>query len=103
MFHGALSTYLWEDSSGVTHTIPQGEGGEQGDPLMPLSLLFGATQRVGGCARRFVRWRVLFRVVGYVATTPDRVGDVYQSVDEHLWDHSRIRIHWRQEGGVECN
>ena len=32
----------------------------------------------------------------YVATTPHRVGDVYQSVDENLWAYSRIRI-------VECN
>ena len=29
----------------------------------------------------------------YVATTPHRVGDVYQSVDENLWAYSRIRIH----------
>ena len=28
---------LWEDEMGVTQSIPQGEGGEQGDPLMPLS------------------------------------------------------------------
>ena len=35
-FYGSPSSYLWEDSSGITHTIPHGEGGEQGDPLMPL-------------------------------------------------------------------
>ena len=28
MFYGAPSEYLWEDSSGTVHTIPQGEGGE---------------------------------------------------------------------------
>ena len=27
---------LWEDDGGEVHTIPQGEGGEQGNPLMPL-------------------------------------------------------------------
>ena len=36
-----LSEYLWEDSSGTVHTIPQGEGGEQGDPLMPLLFAVG--------------------------------------------------------------
>ena len=29
----------------------------------------------------------------YVATTPHRVGDVYQSVGENLWACSRIHIH----------
>ena len=24
--------HLWEDEEGVVHEIPQGEGGEQGDP-----------------------------------------------------------------------
>ena len=32
---------MWEDSSGVTHMIPQGEGGEQGDPLMPFLFSLG--------------------------------------------------------------
>ena len=36
MFHGAPSQNLWEDDSGTVHTIDQGEGGEQGDALMPL-------------------------------------------------------------------
>ena len=35
-FYGSPSTYLWEDEMGVTQEIPQGEGGEQGDPFMPM-------------------------------------------------------------------
>ena len=34
-FCGSPSTSLWEDEEGVDHEIPQGEGGEQGDPPMP--------------------------------------------------------------------
>ena len=34
-FHGTPSQYLWEDDGSV-HVIHQGEGGEQGDPLMPI-------------------------------------------------------------------
>ena len=41
MFCGALSEHLWEDFSGIVRTIPQGEGGEQGDPLMPLLFAVG--------------------------------------------------------------
>ena len=35
-FHGSLSTFLWEDELGVVNHVQQGEGGEQGDPLMPI-------------------------------------------------------------------
>ena len=35
-FYGQPSRYLWEDQFGVVHNIDQGEGGEQGDGLMPL-------------------------------------------------------------------
>ena len=41
MFHGAHSQYLWEDEEGTTHVIEQGEGGEQGDPMMPLLFAVG--------------------------------------------------------------
>ena len=40
-FYGSPSTYLWEDDMGTTQYIPQGEGGEQGDPLMPLLFALG--------------------------------------------------------------
>ena len=36
LFYGRQSTYLWDDDIGVVDQIPQGEGGEQGDPHMPL-------------------------------------------------------------------
>ena len=41
MFYGAPSSYLCEDSAGTVHTIRQGEGGEQGDALMPLLFAVG--------------------------------------------------------------
>ena len=37
-FNGSLSRYLWDDDEGAVH---QGEGGEQGDPLMPLLFSLG--------------------------------------------------------------
>ena len=40
-FYGSPSTYLWEDEMGVTQHIAQGEGGEQGDPLMPMLFALG--------------------------------------------------------------
>ena len=41
LFYGSPSVYLWEDDMGDTHEIIQGEGGEQGDPLMPLLFSLG--------------------------------------------------------------
>ena len=40
-FYSSASTYIWEDDFGVTHEIIQGEGGEQGDPLMPALFAVG--------------------------------------------------------------
>ena len=40
-FCGNPSTYLWGDELGEPQDIPQGEGGEQGDPLVPLLFALG--------------------------------------------------------------
>ena len=41
LFYFSPSAYLWEDEDGEVHTIHQGEGGEQGDALMPLLFCVG--------------------------------------------------------------
>ena len=35
LFYGKDSTHVWYNDVGVPHEILQGEGGEQGEPLMP--------------------------------------------------------------------
>ena len=50
LFYGRPSRYLWEDDHGVVRAIEQGEGGEQGDPLMPL--LFAVGQHAGLVVRQ---------------------------------------------------
>ena len=35
-FYGHPSAHIWEDDTGNVHEVAQGEGGEQGDPWMPL-------------------------------------------------------------------
>ena len=39
-FDGSPSTFLWEDELGIVNHVQQGEGGEQGDPLMPMVFAF---------------------------------------------------------------
>ena len=48
MFYVQPSSYLWEGDDGTVHHIEQGQGGEQGDPLMPL--LFALGQHAALCA-----------------------------------------------------
>ena len=51
-FYGRPSTYLWEDELGETQHIPQGEGGEQGDPLMPMLFSLGQYPALEAAQRR---------------------------------------------------
>ena len=39
--YAETTTNVWEDDEGVLHHIKQGEGGKQGDPLMPLLFSLG--------------------------------------------------------------
>ena len=106
MFSGRPSTYLWEDAEGTVHTINQGEGGEQGDALMPL--LFWLGQHSGlEATHRQLRVNVkLFAYLDdvYIASKPNRAGAVYTSVEENLYGYAHIRIHmgkthmWNQLG-----
>eukprot|EP00439_Symbiodinium_sp_Y106_P016235 s10655_g2.t1 len=41
LFYGQPSTFLWRNDAGVVHRIVQAEGGEQGDPLMPVLFALG--------------------------------------------------------------
>ena len=50
-FYGTPSQDLWEDDDGSVDIIHQGEGGEQGDPLMPMLFALGQHQ---ACDERWV-------------------------------------------------
>jgi len=41
LFYGRPSTYVWSDANGHTHDVRQGDGGEQGDALMPALFSLG--------------------------------------------------------------
>ena len=94
MFYGSPSSFLWEDASGVTHTIPQGEGGARRFTNASPFLL-GQHSALAAIQEDLHDNEFLFALLDdiYIATTPHRAGDVYKSLDEHLWAYSRIRIH----------
>ena len=102
MFYGAPSAYLWEDDAGVIHTIRQGEGGEQGDALMPLLFALGHHSALEAIQEELHEGEHLlaFHDDIYTTSSPERVGSVYALFD----GYSRIRINggktqvWNQAG-----
>ena len=94
-FYGSPSTYLWDDDNGVTHEIAQGEGGEQGDALMPLLFSFGLHRSLCAVSDRLLPTERLLAFLDdlYVICSPDRVSHVCRVLQEELWVPSRIQTH----------
>ena len=108
MFCGSPSRYLWEDEMGVTQSIPQGEGGEQGDPLMPMLFVLGQHGALEATQARLGAGEYVFAYLDdiYTATGPARVDGAHVAVEEELWSHARIHLHHgktqvRNRGGTE--
>ena len=73
-FHGAPSTYSWEGEMRTTHEILQGEGGEQGDPLMLLLFSLGQHRALVASQARPRDGERLFAFLDdvYIICAPDR-------------------------------
>ena len=93
--YGRPSTHLWEDEMGEVHEIAQGEGGEQGDPLMPLLFSLGQHAALVAANARLEDGERLFAYHDdiYVICSPRRVLEVHRVLQEELWARARIRIH----------
>ena len=95
LFYSDPSTFLWDDEVGDTHEIRQGEGGEQGDALMPLLFSLGQHRALKAVARGLEEGERLFAFLDdlYVICRPDRVQAVHRTMVQELWDHARISLH----------
>ena len=93
MFYGQASVYLWEDDEGIVHDIHQGEGGEQGDALMPLLFSLGQHPALQAVQAQLLPGETVFAYLDdvYVTTTPARVGAIYRLFKRELWIHANIR------------
>ena len=81
MFYGQASMYSsWEDDEGIVHDIHQGEGGEQGDPSMPLLFSLGQHPALQAFQAQLLPNERVFAYLDdvYVITTPARVGAIYR-------------------------
>ena len=108
LFHGDPSTFLWEDDSGGVHHIHQGEGGEQGDHLMPMLFSLGKHAALTAIAERLEDGERLLAFLDdlHVVTTPLRAVAVHEVLREELWRHAKISVHhgktciWNRGGVV---
>ena len=93
-FYGSPSCYLWTDDEGVVHSIPQGEGGEQGDAMMPLLYALGQHAAVASIASKLEGSEKLFAFLDdiYIVCHPSRVAEIYEMIRTDLWDYAKIRI-----------
>ena len=95
LFYSDPSEFLWEDDLGAVHHIVQGEGGEQGDPLMPLLFCLGQHAALVAVAERLEVGERLFAFLDdlYVISSPERSVEVHNLLREELWRHSKISLH----------
>ena len=104
-FYSEPSQYLWEDDTGDTHLIHQGEGGEQGDPLMPLLFSLGQHSRSPIFTvfplQSFLPGEQLFAYLDlHVVCSPERVGAIFTRLESDLESHARPPGTSREDQGV---
>ena len=104
--YGSPSSYSWEDDVGTQRTVTQAEGGEQGDPLMPLLFsiaIHGALEEVPAHLEDGEQLCAFLDDV-YVLCLPNRVAPLFKLLRESLDRVAGIRLHegktrvWNRSG-----
>ena len=106
--YGGPTEYTWADANGQQHLIRQAEGGEQGDPLMPLLFALGIHDALREVAERLQPGEDLAAFLDdvYVLCKPDRVRTIYDMLREALGRRAGIELHsgktkvWNRGGHV---
>ena len=102
------SQYSWYDEDGVRRTVTQAEGGEQGDPLMPLLLSIGIHGVLEEVATHLEDGEQLCAFLDdvYLLCEPARVEPLYKVLEEAMMRIAGIRLHqgqtraWNKAGVV---
>ena len=87
LFHGKNSKYVWYDDDGLSHEICQGEGGEQGDPLMPSFFALGQHAALVQVNATLREGEMLFANLDdiYVLCDPDRIAEIFVQIRHALF------------------
>jgi hypothetical protein len=108
LFYGRQSTYLWVDDEGRTHEVLQGEGGEQGDPLMPALYALGQHTALEVARTQLLPGELLVAFLDdvYLVTSPERAKEAFEVVRESLREHAGVEADlgkcrvWNRAGDV---
>ena len=100
------SQYSWRDAAGTQHVILQCEGGEQGDPLMPLLFSLAIHDALAETKDALEDGEELLAFLDdiYAISEPGRTRAVYNTLAEKLATKAGIHLHtgktrvWNQEG-----
>ena len=95
MSYGSPSQYRWQDDEGHTHMIQQGEGGEQGDPLMPALFALAQHDALVEAAGRLNPADSIFYFLDdlYIVTTKARASGAFRTVAEEVGRGAGVQIH----------
>ena len=94
LFYGAPSCYLFEASDGSTRMVYQGEGGEQGDALMPALFALGTDNALKHAATRLEEGEGLIAYLDdvYLLVRRHRAREMYDVVTNALSEQAGIRL-----------
>ena len=97
-FCSSPSTYVWEDDMETQREVTQGDGGQQGDPLMPIPFCLGQHGDLAAVEGRLIAGEKLFAFLDdiYLICQPDRVQDAHRILEE-LRTREDIRVHHCRE------
>ena len=89
LWYGSKSKYIWTDASGHPHEVEQGEGGEQGDPLMPALFCLAVQSALTAAQGELREGEAVSAYLDdvYLLTTPDRCAEVLLIVSRHLQEN----------------
>ena len=107
LFYARQSKHLWTDDEGNTHEILQGEGGEQGDPLMPALFALGQHDALAAASANLAPGERLLAFLDdlYVTTTRARARTAFETVSGEVQRRAGVQTHlgklraWSRGGG----
>lgn len=95
MFYARQSVFLWTDANGTVHEVAQGEGGEQGDSMMPALYAMGQHGALEHARSQLHADDILLAFLDdlYAVTTRERARHVYDVVTEAVRVMAGVRAH----------
>ena len=93
MFYGQASRYVYYDEEGVGHEVLQGEGGEQGDPLMPGLYALGQHAALLELHAHLGEGLYAFLDDVYITSTPERTLPALRAAQASLSRLANVQVH----------